>query len=211
MPKPASGWSGSRTLLVDQTGTLTEGEPSVVAIKSAPGIEVARLLHLAASLERHCQHPLGATIMRAAESRGALRGSRAGKGVTAPSLAERSWLQPPHAVIEAPKVYRPLAVAGVGIAMGRGSLRRQRETGPHPRRGRPRRHRPGAPAVRRHHDQHPPERHFHLSLQGRPDKAAGQFPPVLGLRRSPMLRRDGPCLALRLKGAKLSWPRLECH
>jgi cation transport ATPase len=36
-------------------------------------------------------------------------------------------------------------------------------------------------------------------------------PPVVGLRLSPRLRRDGPCLALRLKGAKLAWPRLECH
>ena len=47
------------TLVIDKTGTLTEGKPSVVAIRTAAGIEEAELLRLAASLERSSEHPLG--------------------------------------------------------------------------------------------------------------------------------------------------------
>jgi Cu+-exporting ATPase len=58
------------TLVVDKTGTLTEGRPAVVAIKPAPGFEDSELLRLAASLERGSEHPLAAAILRAAEDRG---------------------------------------------------------------------------------------------------------------------------------------------
>ena len=58
------------TLVVDKTGTLTEGRPSVVAIKTAPGIDEAALLRLSASLERASEHPLAAAIVRAAIERG---------------------------------------------------------------------------------------------------------------------------------------------
>jgi len=58
------------TLLVDKTGTLTEGKPRVVAIRPVGGIGEAELLHLAASLERASEHPLAAAIVRAAEERG---------------------------------------------------------------------------------------------------------------------------------------------
>ncbi|MCC7253815.1 MAG: heavy metal translocating P-type ATPase [Hyphomicrobium sp.] len=58
------------TLLVDKTGTLTEGKPRVVAIRSAPGIEETELLRLAASLERGSEHPLAAAIVQAAQERG---------------------------------------------------------------------------------------------------------------------------------------------
>ena len=58
------------TLVVDKTGTLTEGKPAVVAIRPAPGIEEAELLRLAASLERASEHPLAEAIVRAATERG---------------------------------------------------------------------------------------------------------------------------------------------
>ncbi len=58
------------TLVIDKTGTLTEGRPSVVAIKTAGGIDEAELLRLAASLERSSEHPLAAAIVRTAEARG---------------------------------------------------------------------------------------------------------------------------------------------
>jgi hypothetical protein len=61
-----------------------QGQPSVAAIKPAPGIEAARLLRLAASLQRHCEHPLGAAIVRAAERRRLQGGARVGKGITGP-------------------------------------------------------------------------------------------------------------------------------
>ena len=57
------------TLVVDKTGTLTEGKPSVVAIRTAGGIGEAELLRLTASLERSSEHPLAAAIVRAANAR----------------------------------------------------------------------------------------------------------------------------------------------
>jgi Cu+-exporting ATPase len=58
------------TLVVDKTGTLTEGKPKLVAVKPAPGFDEARLLQLAASLERASEHPLAAAIVAGAEARG---------------------------------------------------------------------------------------------------------------------------------------------
>jgi Cu+-exporting ATPase len=57
------------TLVVDKTGTLTEGRPSVVSIKTADGIAESELLRLTASLERSSEHPLAAAIVRAANER----------------------------------------------------------------------------------------------------------------------------------------------
>jgi Cu+-exporting ATPase len=57
------------TLVIDKTGTLTEGKPAVVAIKPAEGFTEEDLLRLAASLERGSEHPLGDAIVRAAADR----------------------------------------------------------------------------------------------------------------------------------------------
>jgi Cu+-exporting ATPase len=57
------------TLVIDKTGTLTEGKPKVVAIIPADGISEAGLLRLAASVERASEHPLGAAILAAASER----------------------------------------------------------------------------------------------------------------------------------------------
>jgi Cu+-exporting ATPase len=54
------------TLVVDKTGTLTEGKPSVVAVHTASGVAEADLLSFTASLERASEHPLAAAIVRAA-------------------------------------------------------------------------------------------------------------------------------------------------
>ena len=76
------------TLVVDKTGTLTEGKPSVVAIKTANGFDERELLRLTASLERSSEHPLAAAIVRAAAERGIELAqpeafdSPVGKGVT---------------------------------------------------------------------------------------------------------------------------------
>ncbi|HTX96523.1 MAG TPA: heavy metal translocating P-type ATPase [Mycobacterium sp.] len=58
------------TLVVDKTGTLTEGRPAVTAIRTAAGHDEAELLRLAASLERGSEHPLADAIVRAAGARG---------------------------------------------------------------------------------------------------------------------------------------------
>ncbi len=59
------------TLVVDKTGTLTEGKPKLVAVEPAEGWDVGKMLRLAASLERGSEHPLAEAIVRGAEERGA--------------------------------------------------------------------------------------------------------------------------------------------
>jgi Cu+-exporting ATPase len=59
------------TLVVDKTGTLTEGKPKVTAVVPAAGFSENELLPLAASLERSSEHPLAAAIVTAAKDRGA--------------------------------------------------------------------------------------------------------------------------------------------
>jgi Cu+-exporting ATPase len=76
------------TLVVDKTGTLTEGKPRVTAIVPAAGLSESEILRLAASLERLSEHPLAAAIVAAARDRGASIqeptdfASVTGKGVT---------------------------------------------------------------------------------------------------------------------------------
>ena len=76
------------TLVVDKTGTLTEGKPRVTAIVPATGLSEAEILPLAASLEKSSEHPLAAAIVAAAKDRGMATkestefASVTGKGVT---------------------------------------------------------------------------------------------------------------------------------
>jgi len=58
------------TLVVDKTGTLTEGKPRVVAAVPAEGFDEPGLLSLAASVERSSEHPLAAAIVASARQRG---------------------------------------------------------------------------------------------------------------------------------------------
>src|SRR5215468_8155101 len=57
------------TLVVDKTGTLTEGKPKVVAVKTVAAWSEDALLRLAASIERGSEHPLAAAIVAAAQAR----------------------------------------------------------------------------------------------------------------------------------------------
>jgi Cu+-exporting ATPase len=76
------------TLVVDKTGTLTEGKPRLVSIEPAAGIDEAELLHLAGSMERGSEHPLATAIVAGVEARGGNLvaveefESHTGKGVT---------------------------------------------------------------------------------------------------------------------------------
>ena len=58
------------TLVVDKTGTLTEGHPRLAAVVTSPGTDETGLLRLAASLERGSEHPLAGAVTRGAEERG---------------------------------------------------------------------------------------------------------------------------------------------
>ncbi len=76
------------TLVVDKTGTLTEGKPQLTAAEPVSGFERSDLLRLAASLEKGSEHPLAAAIVAGAEAAGLTPGdatdfaSQTGKGVT---------------------------------------------------------------------------------------------------------------------------------
>ncbi len=57
------------TLIVDKTGTLTEGKPRLSTVIAAEGIDEARLLQTIASLEKASEHPLAAAILAAAQEK----------------------------------------------------------------------------------------------------------------------------------------------
>jgi Cu+-exporting ATPase len=57
------------TLIIDKTGTLTEGKPTLSAVIPQPGINEDDLLQLVASLERSSEHPLAAAIVKGAEAK----------------------------------------------------------------------------------------------------------------------------------------------
>ncbi|MEN9395587.1 MAG: hypothetical protein RLZ81_117 [Pseudomonadota bacterium] len=58
------------TLIIDKTGTLTEGRPAFDRAVPAPGFDADEVLRLAASLDQGSEHPLAETIVRAARERG---------------------------------------------------------------------------------------------------------------------------------------------
>ncbi len=101
------------TLVVDKTGTLTEGKPRLVAVEPQGGLDEARLLRLAAGLERGSEHPLAEAVVAGAEERGLEPGkpeefdSVTGKGVRG-------------------------TVAGVRVALGNRALLAELEIDPGP-------------------------------------------------------------------------------
>jgi Cu+-exporting ATPase len=76
------------TLVIDKTGTLTEGKPKLQSVRFVPPWSDVDLLHLTASLERSSEHPLAAAVVEGAEGRGLVSvpveqfRSVTGKGVT---------------------------------------------------------------------------------------------------------------------------------
>jgi Cu+-exporting ATPase len=83
------------TLVVDKTGTLTEGKPRLTSILPAQGFDETQLLQMVASLEKASEHPLAAAILAAASEKNiellAVTGfqSVTGKGVTGQLLSKR--------------------------------------------------------------------------------------------------------------------------
>ena len=61
------------TIVVDKTGTLTEGKPKLVTVEPAEGLAEADFLSYAAAIERGSEHPLAQAIVNGAEERGAVR------------------------------------------------------------------------------------------------------------------------------------------
>lgn len=81
------------TLVIDKTGTLTEGKPKVVAVVPAEGFDENEVLRFAAGVERGSEHPLGAAIVAAAQEKNLeiapVRGFNTESGKGAAGLVER--------------------------------------------------------------------------------------------------------------------------
>jgi len=81
------------TLVIDKTGTLTEGKPKVVAVVPAEGFDESDVLRFAAGVERGSEHPLGAAIVAAAQERNLeiapVRGFNTESGKGASGMVER--------------------------------------------------------------------------------------------------------------------------
>ncbi len=113
------------TLVVDKTGTLTEGRPRLVHVEVAAGFDEAELLALAATVEKASEHPLAAAIVSGAEERGATLGepgqfeSLTGKGVTgtvdgrAVALGNAALFES-HGIAAGPLLERAEALRGGG-------------------------------------------------------------------------------------------------
>jgi Cu+-exporting ATPase len=94
------------TLVVDKTGTLTEGKPKVVSMEPAEGFDANALLALAAGLEQGSEHPLAAAIVRGAHERNVTPAvvrdfqSVTGKGVRAEANSQRIAIGNPAMMAE---------------------------------------------------------------------------------------------------------------
>lgn len=83
-------------MVLDKTGTITEGHPAVAAVRMAPGVTEAELLGLAASLEKASEHPLAEAIVRYAEEAGVEVSqatefaAEAGQGVSGMDIRKKS-------------------------------------------------------------------------------------------------------------------------
>jgi Cu+-exporting ATPase len=124
------------TLVVDKTGTLTEGRPRLEAAVPAPGFDEATLLALAASVERASEHPLASAVVAGAQARGLtlqqVGGFRAesGKGIrgqvadqdvvigTEPFLSERGVSAAPPELSEEAARRRAQGETVVFVAVG---------------------------------------------------------------------------------------------
>jgi Cu+-exporting ATPase len=112
------------TLVVDKTGTLTEGRPRLVAVEPAAGFDEQMLLGLAASLERASEHPLAAAIVSGAEARGALLApaldfaSHTGRGLTGAVDGRRLTLGNRRLLDEQGVAVGPLAARAEALRAG---------------------------------------------------------------------------------------------
>ncbi len=115
------------TLVVDKTGTLTEGKPRVVAVKPANGFDEATVLSIGASLEQSSEHPLAAAIVASAKQRKvhvqevAEFSSVTGKGVTGKVGGRR-------VAVGNAKLIKDLGIANSDLESSADELRREGTT-----------------------------------------------------------------------------------
>jgi P-type Cu+ transporter len=107
--------AGANTLLIDKTGTLTEGHPRVVALAPADGFSEADLLTLAAAAESSSEHPLARAIVAAARERGLALPPVSDFSAT-PGFGVRAKVGGREVVVgRAPDTDRPAAVPGATV------------------------------------------------------------------------------------------------
>ncbi len=78
-----------QAIILDKTGTLTQGKPVVTDVVTAPGFDEDELLRLAASAERGSEHPLGEAIVSARQRERAAAGGRRRTSTPCPARASR--------------------------------------------------------------------------------------------------------------------------
>jgi len=123
----------SETLVVDKTGTLTEGRPEVTDIVPVSGVDDRELLSLAASLERGSEHPLAGAVLRKAAGLGLTPPASAsvracpGRGIEGESqersltLGTVAWMQERGLSIDAGRVERMANQGNTVVALAEGT------------------------------------------------------------------------------------------
>ena len=115
------------TIVIDKTGTLTEGKPAVTAIQVAKGFDETEILRLAASVEQGSEHPLGAAIVRAANLRKLVLGkvtdfdAPSGKGIV-------GTVDKKHIVIGNTKFLQQLKISSDSLSAQADDMRRDGAT-----------------------------------------------------------------------------------
>jgi len=103
-----------QTIILDKTGTITQGQPSVTDVRPAPGQDEAELLRLAASAERASEHPLALAIVQAAQARSlALAQPQQFENVV--GLGVRATLEGQAVLVGSPRFLRDEGVALDGL------------------------------------------------------------------------------------------------
>jgi Cu+-exporting ATPase len=115
------------TLVVDKTGTLTEGKPRVVSVGAENQVDEPTLLRLAATLERGSEHPLAAAIVQGAAERGlALTNVETFESVTGQGVKGR--VDEREVALGNPALMERVGVAASGLASRAEALRRAGQT-----------------------------------------------------------------------------------
>ena len=166
------------TVVFDKTGTLTRGEPEVVEIATADGVDEDDVLRLVAAAEGDSEHPLAEAIVKAASERGLQRAAR-----PRPSRPSRATAL--LATVDGHRLAvgnaRLLEREGIAPRRPRRPLRRARRPGPHERAGRHRR-----PGRGRHRHRRRPARD---RRRGHQRAARARRPAGHAHRRQPGHRR----------------------
>lgn len=110
-PKRTEALARVTTLVLDRTGVLTEGTPTVCSVEAAPGFDQGELLRLAAAAEYECEHPVARAVVAHANDRedgpSSIRRPVAGRGVVA-EVRGRDVVLGAHALLSARGIEVPV-------------------------------------------------------------------------------------------------------